>query len=228
MAAGEGLRLRPVTERWPKPLLPIDGRPVISTLLRELAEAALGRVTVVTGHLAEQVEQLAGDGSAFGVELRFARQPAPDGSADALACALEAGAELPLALLAADTVFTPGDVRRFVEAAREGTLAALAVRRSPPPGDGKTPVAVTDGALTAIKGVDPASTPFGGAPLWWLGADFGPFLEDLPGPPFELRDAVQAALESGRRVEAVEIGPTRDLTRPEDLVVENFPYLEGA
>ena len=43
MAAGEGTRLRPLTERWPKPVLPIDGRPVLATLLRELAAAEEGR-----------------------------------------------------------------------------------------------------------------------------------------------------------------------------------------
>ena len=75
MAAGEGRRLRPVTEQWPKPVLPIDGRPVLAVLLRELAAADVGRVWLVTGHLAEQVEELAGDGSAFGVEIRFVRQP---------------------------------------------------------------------------------------------------------------------------------------------------------
>ncbi|HEX6699925.1 MAG TPA: sugar phosphate nucleotidyltransferase, partial [Gaiellaceae bacterium] len=58
MAAGEGTRLRPLTERWAKPVLPIDGRPVIAMLLRELARAGLERATVVTGHLAEQVEAL--------------------------------------------------------------------------------------------------------------------------------------------------------------------------
>jgi glucose-1-phosphate thymidylyltransferase len=41
MAAGEGKRLRPLTERWPKPVLPIDGRPVIGTLLRELVAAGV-------------------------------------------------------------------------------------------------------------------------------------------------------------------------------------------
>ena len=44
MAAGEGTRLRPLTERWPKPLLPIDGRPVLATLLCELAAADCGLV----------------------------------------------------------------------------------------------------------------------------------------------------------------------------------------
>src|SRR4051812_32708265 len=92
MAAGEGTRLRPLTERWPKPVLPIDGRPVLATLLRELAVAELRRVWLVTGYLAEQVEKLAGDGSGFGVDVRSVRQPAPLGSADAVQRALAAGA----------------------------------------------------------------------------------------------------------------------------------------
>ncbi|HXY86093.1 MAG TPA: sugar phosphate nucleotidyltransferase, partial [Gaiellaceae bacterium] len=80
MAAGEGRRLRPITDRWPKPVLPIDGRPVLATLLRELARAELGPVWLVVGHLADQVEALAGDGSAFGVEIRAVQQPEPLGS----------------------------------------------------------------------------------------------------------------------------------------------------
>ena len=56
MAAGEGSRLRPLTARWPKPVLPIDGRPVVVTLVHALSFC--DRVVVVTGHLAEQVEAL--------------------------------------------------------------------------------------------------------------------------------------------------------------------------
>src|ERR1041385_358458 len=96
MAAGEGTRLRPLTERWPKPVLPIDGRPVLATLLRELAAAGGLRVCVVTGHLAEQVEELAGDGSGFGLDVRFARQPGVLGSADTVRRSLAAGLEPPL------------------------------------------------------------------------------------------------------------------------------------
>ena len=224
MAAGEGRRLRPLTERWPKPLLPIDGRPVVATLLRDLAAAGAGRVTMVTGHLAEALERFVGDGSAFGVEVGFVRQPRPDGSADAVRRALAAGARPPLVVAGADTLFPAGEVGRFVEATRGEPLAALAVRRRPPPGAGKTPVAVSNGHVTRIKDVDPASTPVGGAPLWWIGSDFLPFLDGVPGPPYELADALNAALAAGGRVSAIEIGATRDLTYPEDLVVENFPY----
>ena len=59
-------------------MLPIDGRPVLVTLLHELRSAGIERVTVVTGYLAEQVESLL-DG--FPAELRFVRQPEVLGSA---------------------------------------------------------------------------------------------------------------------------------------------------
>jgi len=51
MAAGEGRRLRPVTERYAKPVLPIDGRPVIVTLVHELRRRNLeyGAVTLCGG-----------------------------------------------------------------------------------------------------------------------------------------------------------------------------------
>jgi len=78
----------------------------------ELRAAGCDRATVVTGYLASQVEAC-GDGSGFGVELRYARQPRPDGSADAVSRGLAAGAEAPLLVATADTVFRPGDLARF-------------------------------------------------------------------------------------------------------------------
>jgi len=192
MAAGEGRRLRPATERWPKPVLPIQGRPVLGSLLRELAAAGLTRVFVVTGHLAEQVEELTGDGSAYGVEVTYVRQPRADGSGDAVRRAVEAGATPPLVVSGADKLYAPGTARDFAEAFRgSGTPAALAV--------------------------EPDGRP---APLWGLAEAVTARLGDLPGPPFELLDAVK-----GLEVAEIQIGKARDLTDPLDLVKENFPYL---
>src|ERR671931_700163 len=101
MAAGEGTRLRPLTERWPKPVLPIDGKPVIGTLLRELATAGADLAVVVTGHLAEQVERLVEDGRGYGIDVRYARQPRGLGSADAVSRGLAAGGAPPRPLRAA-------------------------------------------------------------------------------------------------------------------------------
>jgi NDP-sugar pyrophosphorylase family protein len=216
MAAGEGRRLRPLTERYAKPVLPIDGRPVIVTLLHELRSAGIGRITVVTGHLAEQVESLL-DG--FPLELRFVRQPEPLGSADAARLGLEG---VPALVVAADTVFTPGDLARF--AATPGH--ALAARREPPPSPPhRFALRIEDGRVTRVLDDDPAN-PLASAPLWRLGEDFDPALLDtLRGPPFELAEAFQRLIDAGETVRGVEIGPTRDLTHPLDLIQHNFRYL---
>lgn len=186
IAAGEGRRLRPLTEHWPKPILPIDGKPVIATLLRELATSEVASVTIVVGHLGDQIRRLLS-----GLDVRFAEQPEPLGSADAVRRALEAGVRAPFLVAAADTVYALGDLRRFVGSwERSGASGALA------------------------------------PPLWGVGPELLPHLDDLPGPPFELKAAFGRAEEAGVRVESIELGPTRALTEPADVVRHNFVYLE--
>jgi len=206
MAAGEGSRLRPLTERWPKPILPIDGRAVIATLLRELSAAGVEHAFVVTGHLAEQVEQLVGDGSGFGLHVTYARQPGVLGSADTVQRAIAAGAEPPFLVAGADTVFTPGAVARFAAAAA-GCAGALAYPDRAPT------------RLTKVAGGPTA------APLWAFGPELVPYLEGLGGPPYELAQAYERAAADALEIRGVEVGATRDLTHPADLVRQNFPYL---
>ncbi len=222
MAAGLGTRLRPLTERFAKPLLPIDGRPVLALLLRELAEAGCHDVTVVVGHLAGQVERFAGDGSAFGVSIRYARQTAPNGSADAV---VAARARAPYLVLGADTVFRGGDVGRFAAAYRASGDAAGAIAiRSRRAQDGPSGVRLEGGSVARLLD---AGTDVVAAPLWAVGPGIANRIETLPGrAPFELAAAFQQAVDAGERVAGIEIGPTRDLTTPEDLVLENFPYLK--
>ena len=228
MAAGEGTRLRPLTELWPKPVLPIDGRPVVATLLRELAAAGCAVAHVVVGHLAEQVESLVGDGSGFGLAVRYVLQPQAHGSADAVLRALAAGAEPPLAIVAADTVFTGGDVGRFASAAA-GADGAIAYRLDPPPSPPHRAALGVDSDGRVARVIDRDSdNPRASAPLWWLDARLTQFLDALPGPPYELSQAYQRAIDAGLEIRGVEIGKTRDLTRPVDLVEENFPYLAGS
>jgi hypothetical protein len=63
------------------------------------------------------------------------------------------------------------------------------------------------------------------APLWFFAESVLPRLEGLAGPPFELAAAFREDAGPGIDALALDVGPTRDLTRPEDVVVENFPYL---
>jgi Nucleotidyl transferase len=216
IAAGLGTRLRPLTERYAKPVLPIDGRPVIALLLRELADAGCPRVTVVVGHLGGQIRQLLADGRGFGIQLRYAEQPEPDGSADAVR---RSGEEPPYLVLAADTRFPPGSVASFSR--RTLPAGAIAVRRNP----ARTPVRVRDGLVDRV--VDRGGPgPLSAAPLWVVGRPVHERL-CLDERPFELGSAFQAAIDAGERIAAVEIGPTRDLTEPVDVLEQNFPYLGG-
>ena len=212
MAAGQGTRLRPLTERYAKPVLPIDGRPVIVSLLHELS--FVERVIVVVGHLGDQVRALL-DG--FPAELRFVEQPEALGSGDAVA---RAEAAPPYLVIAADTVFRSGDVRRFAEVAADG---AVAVRKVPAPDAAhRHGVGIEDGRVTRFH--DDGSE-WSGAPLWLVGLWIHERVLERPGSaPWELGTAFQLAVDAGLDVRAVEIGPTRDLTHPADLVAHNFLY----
>ena len=228
MAAGEGVRMRPLTERWAKPVLPIAGKPVIATLLHELAAGGVSVATVVVGHLAEQVEDLLGDGAAFGLEVRYARQPEPLGPADAVSHALAAGARPPLLVTAADTVYRAGDLATasaaFLAARAPGGLGVREARPEELPK--RHPVTVEDGRIVqVVPKPPPGPHRLVAAPLWFFADELAASLDSIPGPPFEVADVVQRAIDAGDRIVALELGPTRDITRPEDVIAQNFPYL---
>lgn len=225
MAAGEGRRLRPLTERWPKPLLPIDGRAVIATVIRELVAAGCEQITVVTGHLAEQLEAMLEDGSGLGASLVYARQPSPDGSADAVERALRGGASVPAIVVGADTLFDPGALALFRrEWEASGAPGAIGIRHGQPRSGGKLAIEVEGDRVVRVVVKDPAGA-YTPAPLWGLGETLVPELDRLSGPPFELGEAYQRAIDAGQEVRAILIGGTRDITTPADLMFENFPYL---
>jgi NDP-sugar pyrophosphorylase family protein len=215
IAAGLGTRLRPLTERYAKPVLPIDGTPVLAHLLRQLADAGVPHTTIVTGHLAEQVERFVGDGSCFGLEIAYARQSSPHGSAHAV---VAAEAKAPYLVLGADVVFADGDIGRFARAyASSGAAGAVAVQ--PRPGT----VELADGLVTRVLGDGVLAMP-----LWAVGPTVASRVEALPGaPPFELSTVFQQAIDAGEQVAGIEVGPTRGLTTPFDLVEHNFPYLRS-
>jgi CTP:molybdopterin cytidylyltransferase MocA len=126
MAAGEGTRMRPLSEQWPKPVLPIDGKPVVVTLVHELG-ALCERIVVVTGHLAAQVEALV---APLPYPTEFVRQPPDQGSADAVH---RARARPPYLVLAADNVYEAGAIARFAAdaAGSDGAIAYAGDARAP-------------------------------------------------------------------------------------------------
>jgi mannose-1-phosphate guanylyltransferase len=84
LAGGEGTRLRPLTSTVPKPVVPLVDRPFIAFMLDWLRAHGVDDVVMSCGHLADGVRDVLGDGSAFGVRLRFVEEPRPLGTGGAL------------------------------------------------------------------------------------------------------------------------------------------------
>ncbi|MBM4227727.1 MAG: nucleotidyltransferase family protein [Gammaproteobacteria bacterium] len=75
LAAGRGERLRPLTDRIPKPMVEIEGRPLIDHHLSRLARAGVSLCVINVAHLGLQIEAHVGDGGRFGLEVRYSREP---------------------------------------------------------------------------------------------------------------------------------------------------------
>lgn len=71
LAAGRGVRMRPLTDRIPKPLLTIGGEPLIVHLIRRLAKAGFDDIVINYAHLGEQIVDRLGDGQALAVQIRY-------------------------------------------------------------------------------------------------------------------------------------------------------------
>jgi len=75
LAAGFGVRMRPLTDRCPKPLLPVLGRPIIDYTINRVKTFGIKEIGVNICHLADKMEKFLGDGSRWGVELTLSREP---------------------------------------------------------------------------------------------------------------------------------------------------------
>jgi len=84
MAGGEGSRLRPLTSRRPKPLAPIVNKPVMEHILDLLRRHGITEVVATLHYLADEIESYFGDGSAFGVSLKYVVEDTPLGTAGAV------------------------------------------------------------------------------------------------------------------------------------------------
>jgi len=71
LAAGRGERMRPLTDHTPKPLLEVGGKPLIVWHIERLAAAGFEAIVINHAHLGQQIEQRLGDGSAWGVRIRY-------------------------------------------------------------------------------------------------------------------------------------------------------------
>ena len=102
LAAGRGERLRPITDRLPKALVPVGGKPLIAWHLERLARAGCREVVINVSHLGEQIVDSLGDGRRFGLQLAYSREPTPLETAGGIATAMPLLGGAPFLLVNAD------------------------------------------------------------------------------------------------------------------------------
>ena len=84
LAGGKGTRLKPYTNVFPKPLMPIGDHPILEILIRQLESYGFNEIIMATGHLAELIKLFFGDGDKYNFKINYKREDEPLGTAGPL------------------------------------------------------------------------------------------------------------------------------------------------
>lgn len=84
MAGGRGLRLHPLTQKTPKPMLRVGSRPILETIIDKCVAQEFRRFILCVSYKAELIESYFGDGSSRGLDISYIREGEPLGTAGAL------------------------------------------------------------------------------------------------------------------------------------------------
>ena len=125
LAAGRGERMRPLTDRTPKSMLQVGGKPLLFRHLEKLSRAGFGSVVINHAHLGEQIEAAVGDGGRWNLAIRFSPEAQALETAGGIRNALTLLGAPVFAVVNAD-VYSDFDYSRLAEMVRTMPLAALA------------------------------------------------------------------------------------------------------
>lgn len=237
LAAGKGTRMRELTNEVPKPMLRVQGKPILEHILTGLISAGIREVCIVTGWRAEVVEGYFGDGSQWGLRIVYARQTVQDGTGKAPEVAKAFVGADNFLLTYGDILVKPETYPRMVARFGEDAFSGL--------------VTVTQGQDVTQGGLDFFDDQFclkrliekpspaqveqlrregwlkPGDPVWYNAGiyvfrpvvfEFTARLQKSPRGEYELTDAIGAMVAAGHRLAGLEIaGRWVDVRDPEVL-----------
>jgi dTDP-glucose pyrophosphorylase len=237
LAAGKGTRMKELTQELPKPMLRVQGRPILEHIVLGLKSAGIEEIFVVTGFKAETIEAYFGDGRRWGVRLHYGRQVVQDGTGKAPEVAREFVADSPFLLTYGDILVRPQTYQQMRERYAGGAFSGLLTVTA---GEDVTKgaVVVFNAAfefVTLVEKPTPAQLAelraqgllHDGGPYWYNAGiyifqpcvyAFTARLKKSPRGEYELTDAIIAMAAAGHRLAGLAIeGRWVDVRDPEVL-----------
>jgi NDP-mannose synthase len=128
LAGGKGTRLAPLTTVLPKPLMPLGDGPIIDVLLRQLAIQGWREVTLAVGHMAGVIRAYCGNGSRYGLKIRYLEEDEPLGTVGPLAFLPAAARQRPVLVMNGDLLTNLRFTDLVAAHAASGASASIAVQ----------------------------------------------------------------------------------------------------
>ena len=222
LAAGRGTRMGSLTEAVPKPMLPLQGKPILQHQIERLEAVGIKQVLLVTGYKAEMVEGHFDRHPPATARVRYRRQPKPDGTGSAALLARDFAGSDPFLLTFGDILVDEAVYRSLIHA-MERFDAVLTVKHVDDPHRGAAVYTDGDHVTRIVE-----KPPHGQSETQWINAGIYGFrsavfdeLARIPLSPrgeYELTDAVSRMIEAGAGFGRLPIdGFWKDVGRPEDL-----------
>src|SRR5258708_34730764 len=125
LAAGKGTRMRELTNELPKPMLKVDGKPILEHILEGIVAAGIRDIFIVTGFRAEVVEGYFGDGSKWQARIAYGRQMVQDGTGKAPEAGREFVGRSPFLLTYGDILVKPETYQQMIRRYNEGNFSGV-------------------------------------------------------------------------------------------------------
>ena len=216
LAAGEGNRMRPLTQARPKVMLPVANKPIIEHLIDTLISAGIRDFIIVTGYQAEQVEWHFGDGSQWGADIQYCRQDEPLGTADAI-FRVKSMVEEHFLVLNGDTLYRPQDISGLL-AISTPAMGVIQVA------DARNMGVVTtrdNWVSSIVEKVVPPPTNIANAGIYLFNREIFSAITSLEKSPrgeYEIPGAIQALIDSGTSFGWYELSDWLTFSNPWDLL----------
>ena len=125
LAAGKGTRMKELTDEIPKPMLRVQGTPILEHIVRGLKSAGVREVFIVTGFCAEVIENYFGDGARWGLRIQYGRQRVQDGTGKAPELAKEFVGAAPFILTYGDILVRPETYAQMIHRYNEDYFSGV-------------------------------------------------------------------------------------------------------